>query len=290
MQSNKEQAIFDYITGGSLQESKNKFPDISFDMIQNYQAVTKGIITTTNNKASITLYVLGYKAASVIIPLIHGETDQTFWDLHQLIINNKNINSEHIRLLFVTFNKKAKVTEYVSGSDITIKNQSIYYKGIKQSGKLVDQILKAIKNKKRASHLIKFMNKLMSNPSYHIHTRLFDFLEHNDIEIDKDGDFIAFKNINSNFTDIYTGLIDNSVGKFVSMDRNLVDDNDRNTCSAGLHVCAKSYLKSYSRSNGHTVKVKVDPKNVVSIPVDYNNAKMRTCGYLVLEKTTKNGE
>lgn len=44
-------------------------------------------------------------------------------------------------------------------------------------------------------------------------------------------------------------------------------------------------LNHYGSSSGtKIVKVKVHPKDVVSIPVDYNNAKMRTCGYEVIEE------
>lgn len=285
----KEKALFDYTTGSSLQEVLLVYPEFDPSLLDNYQPTTKGIITKDDNM-SITLYVLGYQAKSVQIPLIENLNSKVFRDLHNSIINNTELSAKYIRGLFLTTNTKSKVSNFIGNSGITITGSEIYYKGIKQDGQLVDHILKAIKNKKRVRYLVNFLDKLMSNPSYHIHTRLYDFLQHNDIEIQEDGDFIAFKNVNENFTDIYTGTFDNSVGSVVKMERNLVDDNDRNTCSAGLHVAAKHYLPNFSSTNGKTIAVKVNPMNILSIPLDYGNSKMRTCEYLVLKEVNKNGE
>lgn len=285
----KEKALFDYTTGSSLQEVLLVYPEFDPSLLDNYQPTTKGIITKDDNM-SITLYVLGYQAKSVQIPLIEKLNSKVFWDLYHSVINNTELSAKYIRGLFLTTNTKSKVSNFIGNSGITITGSEIYYKGIKQDGQLVDHILKAIKNKKRVRYLVNFLDKLMSNPSYHIHTRLYDFLQHNDIEIQEDGDFIAFKNVNENFTDIYTGTFDNSVGSVVKMERNLVDDNDRNTCSAGLHVAAKHYLPNFSSTNGKTIAVKVNPMNILSIPIDYGNSKMRTCEYLVLKEVNKNGE
>jgi hypothetical protein len=63
------------------------------------------------------------------------------------------------------------------------------------------------------------------------------------------------------------------------MDRSKVDDDPNNTCSKGLHVASLPYLQHYPGSV--TVLVKVNPANVVSIPTDYNNSKMRVCEYEV---------
>jgi hypothetical protein len=74
--------------------------------------------------------------------------------------------------------------------------------------------------------------------------------------------------------------MDNSVGKIVEMERNEVDDNKDNTCSSGLHFCSESYLKSFGGSR--TVIVKINPRDVVSIPTEYDNAKGRACRYEVV--------
>jgi hypothetical protein len=64
------------------------------------------------------------------------------------------------------------------------------------------------------------------------------------------------------------------------MPRNKVDDNQNNTCSYGLHFCSEGYLKHFG--GARTVIVKINPRDVVSIPNDYNQTKGRTCRYEVI--------
>ncbi|UQJ95396.1 rIIB protein [Klebsiella phage CPRSB] len=89
-----------------------------------------------------------------------------------------------------------------------------------------------------------------------------------------------------NYKDLATGKFDNSPGVTVSMPRNMVDEDKTRTCSTGLHVAAKSYLPHYGGGVGRVIQVKVDPADVVAIPVDYNNAKMRVCRYKVMIDVT----
>lgn len=130
--------------------------------------------------------------------------------------------------------------------------------------------------------LLKFMERLDANPSYRARNELFGFLDACALPITDDGCFLAYKKINKNWKDCYTNTIDNSIGAVVEMDRREVNDNSNETCSAGLHVCSYSYLNNYS--GDRVVAVKVDPADVVSVPVDYNNSKMRVCKYEVLEE------
>lgn len=94
--------------------------------------------------------------------------------------------------------------------------------------------------------------------------------------------------VSGDYKDLYTGTMDNSVGATVKMRRNEVDEEKTNTCSQGLHFAAKHYVVngSYgSRSHGNRlVAVKVNPRDVVAIPVDYNNAKGRACEYYILKE------
>lgn len=131
---------------------------------------------------------------------------------------------------------------------------------------------------------VKFFHKCADNPSPKAINRLYDFLQHNDIEIADDGDFLAYKVITRDFLDCYTRKIDNSIGKVVTMKRSEVNSNDEVTCSHGLHVCAYSYVKHFSSADTIVVLCKVNPRDVVSIPVDYNNAKMRVCRYEVIKE------
>jgi hypothetical protein len=67
------------------------------------------------------------------------------------------------------------------------------------------------------------------------------------------------------------------------MPRNGVDEDKERTCSYGLHFCSIKYLPHFSDSDGgKTMIVKINPKDVVAIPADYNNTKGRTCRYEVV--------
>jgi hypothetical protein len=129
--------------------------------------------------------------------------------------------------------------------------------------------------------MMKFMERLESNPSYRSREQLFTFLDKCDLPILPDGTFLAYKSVNNDFMDTHTGKsFFNGVGSVVEMDRSKVDDDPNRTCSAGLHVCSQAY-GMYGRKLLH---VAVDPADVVSVPNDYINAKMRLCRYKVLRE------
>jgi hypothetical protein len=72
------------------------------------------------------------------------------------------------------------------------------------------------------------------------------------------------------------------IGDVVEKKRNEVDNDRNSTCSRGLHFCSIEYLPHYEGGHGKVMIIKINPKNVVSIPVDYNNAKGRCCKYEVV--------
>jgi hypothetical protein len=133
-------------------------------------------------------------------------------------------------------------------------------------------------------HFLKFLDNLYQNPSSSVVQRLYQFLEHGSMPTTEDGCFLAYKKVTPEFKDIYTKTIDNSVGAVCTMPRSLVNDNDDQTCSTGLHFCSYEYLSQYGNSSTNTVViVKINPRDVVSIPTDYNDTKGRCCEYTVVE-------
>lgn len=144
-----------------------------------------------------------------------------------------------------------------------------------------DRVLKFKEQDLPFEPLIKFAEKLQSNPSFNSRKMLYKFLEHNGHPITKDGNFIAYRKVRTDFTDCHTGKMDNSLGKIVEMDRNEVDDNPDNTCSSGLHVAAYDYAKSFS--SGHLLEVEINPEDVVAVPNDYDGEKMRVCKFKVVK-------
>lgn len=185
-----------------------------------------------------------------------------------------------------TINIERAVKEFVKG-DVRIADGSLFYQDIELRSGLVDRILAAMNAGEDFEFFLPFLENLLENPSPKAVQRLFDFLVANDIEITKDGYFVGWKIVRSDYTDCRTGTFDNSPGKVVKMPRSRVDDNDNQTCSSGLHVCSKGYIGHFGGRDSKVVSVKVHPRDVVSIPVDYNDAKMRACQYEVVSDVTE---
>lgn len=138
--------------------------------------------------------------------------------------------------------------------------------------------------------LWRFWMKLKQNPSKNSVKQLYGFITHNKIPITELGDIVVEKGVKMNndgtLVDCHTGKFDNSIGMIVEMPREKVEDNPQKTCSAGLHVAAPAYVKEvYSTSV--VVECIVNPRDVVSVPVDYNNTKMRVCRYQVVALAKK---
>ncbi len=133
------------------------------------------------------------------------------------------------------------------------------------------------------SPMCAFLTNLHDNPSKQAVDELYLFMEKTDLPITEDGHLLAYKWVREDYTDIYSGEFDNSIGAVVKMARNKVDDRRDVTCSSGLHFCSQGYLPSYGGyGNCRVVLVKVNPRDVVSIPTDYNNAKARACEYVIV--------
>tara|TARA_Y100001963_G_scaffold159492_1_gene263396 strand:+ start:9195 stop:10259 length:1065 start_codon:yes stop_codon:yes gene_type:complete len=144
------------------------------------------------------------------------------------------------------------------------------------------QIMELAKKNDSIAALAEFVKNLMDNPDMEIAADLFDFLDSCKMALTPDGCFLAYKKIRDNWKDSHTGTIDNSIGSYVSMPRWAVKRDRNQTCSTGLHVASYDYSLSFSGTR-HVI-VKVNPKDVVSVPIDYNNEKMRVCAYQVIRE------
>lgn len=129
-------------------------------------------------------------------------------------------------------------------------------------------------------YLIKLAEKIDQINSFHVRNQLYGFLKHNGHPITKDGNFIAYKMVSSDFKDLHTREFDNSIGSEVTMPRRECNDDPTETCSSGLHVASHGYAHNFG--SGHLVLCEVDPRDVVAVPIDYDQQKMRTCRYKVV--------
>lgn len=168
---------------------------------------------------------------------------------------------------------------------VTIQNGEVVYNGTVIHNSLTQRIVDMAKEGFDIGFMVKFLENLMQNPSFRAVNELYSFLEVGNIPITENGTFLTYKKVRSDWKDIHSGTFDNSIGAVCEMPRNKVDEDSSRTCSAGLHVCSYDYLRYFNSSDADRDRViicEVNPADVVSIPQDYNNTKMRVCKYVVI--------
>lgn len=171
----------------------------------------------------------------------------------------------------------------ISGGDVTVTEDGVTYKGLPLNGYLSRKMMQFFNEGAPIEHYCLFLSNLQANPSMVSREELYQFLEVADLPITEDGCFLAYKAVRSDFKDKYSGKFDNSPGAVHVMERRDVDDNRDRTCSYGFHAAAYEYAKNFlGYGNDRMVVVKINPKDVVSVPSDYNNQKLRCCRYEVL--------
>lgn len=202
---------------------------------------------------------------------------------------------------------KKLIINYGQGN-VSIKGETVYWKDCEMSNTLTNRMVSMINEGFSIEPLVLFMENLMKNPSRRAVTELYSFLENADLPITSDGHFLAYKKVRSDFKDIYSSTVlnkpysymtelekqslpiqvnevtidTNGESTVVSMERNQVDDIADHTCSYGLHFCSQGYLGSVGGSDSKIVILKINPRDVVSIPVDYNFTKGRCCQYEIV--------
>lgn len=178
---------------------------------------------------------------------------------------------------------EAAIQSSATAGKVTIENGEVFYNNKAIHNTLTERIIDMARQGFDIGYMVKFLENLMKNPSYRAVNELYGFLESGSIPITENGTFLAYKKIRNDWTDIHSGTFDNSIGAVCEMPRNMVDEDSSRTCSAGLHVCSYDYLAHFSRDNDDRVVIcEINPADVVSIPADYNNTKMRVCKYTVI--------
>ena len=166
---------------------------------------------------------------------------------------------------------------------VTVEAGVVYYEGEPVHSVLAERIIWGLDEGFDMTPYIAFLNNLMENPSKQSVQEIFSFIEASKMGITEDGHILGYKRVRNNFHDIHSGKFDNSPGQVVEMRRNAVNDDRTQTCSTGLHFCAMSYLPSFGAGEGNKIViVKVNPRDIVSVPVDYSFAKARACRYEVV--------
>lgn len=202
-------------------------------------------------------------------------------------LENPHFTADEIKTLADWSNIKKALTSWAQGK-LQIQGENVLFDGEALPETLNHFILTQFETSGDFNNFIKpwtnFIEKLRQVQSLEVYNTLHNFLKHNDLTINEDGDVLAYKVINTDWTDKYTGKIDNSLGQVVTMDRRAISSNPEQTCSYGLHVCSLDYLRNcYANVGDRLVQVTVDVRNIVVIPSDYKGTKVRCCEYKVIK-------
>lgn len=225
--------------------------------------------------------VLHYEGDAITI---QADTDRLLFEEFKDLL--KSAKPEEVITKFLDV--KSRIEKYTD-KNFYIKDQKLYLKG--DEAPIPDALAKRLVQLESTGEdfmpLIRFWKKLKTNPSKESIEQLYGFISHNNIPLTEMGDIVTEKGVKQRvgapmgeLVDDRTGCVDNSLGMEVFMDRENVDDNPNQTCSHGLHVGAPEYVRKHY-SNSIIVTCIVNPRDVVAVPVDYDNTKMRVCRYIV---------
>lgn len=229
-----------------------------------------------------------------------------------LFINNKPIKVEKVNEQYASIikalnlpenkqestilsilNPKKKVSYTNKGFDI--QGDSVFYKGEILPKALAKKVSDMMNIGLPVKIFEAFWENLKQNPSSSSVSQLYDFLAYKELPLTEDGCFLAYKGVNPDFYSIHgntstkvvqgqsdeRGRLLNSVGSVLEVTRHDVDDDRNNHCSFGLHVGSLDYATGFAHK---VVVVKVNPKDVVSVPTDYNCQKCRVSKYEVVSE------
>ncbi len=240
----------------------------------------------------------GFKSLTVITPDGDLEVVDNSNPRFDDIIAGVQAGDEEVFRLFNVEQGVSQAFNKVS-ERVSLKAGKVYLDNELIDGSLTDQIVRFYDEDQDFEPLVKFLENIANNPSNHSRTQLYDWLRNRDFTIDSDGHILAYKGVRSVSKDgetkyesishgkaivdgvEYDGAIPNYVGAVVEMPRSQVEFNPSVACNVGLHAGNWRYAHSFAQ--GATLTVSINPRDVVSVPVDSNAEKIRVCRYTVLE-------
>lgn len=228
------------------------------------------MITFVTSNSGLTAYVQGN-------PYMVGLDHPRYEQIKNRLLDLNMSDAEFMAL----YDIPKEIFKYSNGK-VRVEGEQLFYDNIELHNALVTRVIDLLKKQKSVDSLLRFMDNLLQNPSYRAVNELYDFLEACDLPITADGYFLAYKKVRMNYKDIHSGTFDNSVGARPKMLRCQVDEDSERTCSNGLHVCSFGYLAHFGGYESRVMVVKVNPKDVVAVPKDYDNQKMRVSEYEVV--------
>ena len=196
----------------------------------------------------------------------------------------KSIESHNNALTLIEKIQKSKL--------LSMKGDVVYWEEVSCLSvpeELVKAIIKAEEehNELKISTYRNFWTLMSLNPDERCRKNLFWFLQKYGMTISRCGFFVGYRNVDKTkeenvFTDHHSHTFKIRIGEMVTMDRDKCDTVQENTCSTGLHIGGRGWLKeNYYGDTG--LACLINPADVVAVPPYDNYGKLRTCAYLPMD-------
>jgi len=179
---------------------------------------------------------------------------------------------------------------------VSVAGGKVFFDGDEVDDALTEQILRFVDSGVEDwMPLVYFFEKVQQNPNAHSREQLYRWLAKHNFTLTFDGDIVGYKGVREDFTSVNTGpaIVDgvsmnghipNMPGTEITMPRKSVNHDPSVGCSTGLHVANWRYASGWSTK---TLEVHVNPRDVVSVPTDSNDEKVRVCRYYVVDEVTE---
>jgi hypothetical protein len=183
-----------------------------------------------------------------------------------------------------------------------VRNGKVYFDGDPQDDALAEHLCRCLKGAvEDYMPVIKFLEKLKTNPNEHSREQLWPWLKKLNFSITTEGDILGYKGFRTKYDgtltsrnkgtaivdgEEVTGVIPYPIGGTVEMPRSDVQHDPSVGCSTGLHVGTFAYAKDFAGRDPLGAVI-VNPRDVVSVPTEHNEAKMRCSRLKVLAKVSE---
>lgn len=244
------------------------------------------------NDKGESLLVVFTDGTSKTVPSAHANYEM----IKQAFLAEEKPTEEHIRDLIEV---AAKVgTQLKSLSErVSFDGNNLFFDGDLLNDAISAHIVRMVREQDKGYvGLVRFLEKVSSNPSDESRKSLYSWIQGREFTITLDGDFLAYKGVQldekGQNVSIHSGTatvngrvvkghIPNPLRGVIEMPRSRVHSDIFVGCAPGLHAGTWDYAHSFGR--GRTLLVKINPRDVVSVPADSSTQKLRVCRYVVLE-------
>jgi hypothetical protein len=204
---------------------------------------------------------------------------QTFPSTHILFKDIKNaVKSGDEKKL------KSVLTKKINKNNLEIRENEVLYNGQPLNTVAVKRLFEMKKEGFDTKPLINFLKNCYKNPFPQVVEKLYEFLSTRDMPLTEDGCFIGYKYTNADYWDNYTGktyqFIPNTHVKANKIDLSFCDMSGEECSENGIHVGNFQYSGGYNT----VVYVKINPKDVLSVPVGSGAKKIRVWELDVLDR------